>query len=367
MNYRERVLTVLRGGVADRVPWFADLDYWVFSMEKRGERPPGFRQSPEYLELHRELDIGFYLQGYWPFRTLCDGSIEIEEGWEDNIRYRRIHTPVGDLEEQWKYLAVSFSESPYVHLVKDVADLRTIRYWHEHTYYEPNYGRAVWLGDNVGDLGVVLCYVPRSPLMQMVVEYAGLTTTVDLWINAHEELTETLAVIEEAHNRAAELSLASPAECLMIPENLSAEMIGRRLFDEYMREYETRWNERIRQAGKFSFVHMDGTLRGLIGAVASTGFRVIEAFTPAPVGNVDVREIRQMVEPQTIMWGGIPGAFFSPVMSEEDFETHVRLVLDVMTTHPGFVLGVADQVPPDALYHRVKRVSKLVEERLMNI
>jgi hypothetical protein len=367
MNYRERVLTVLRGGVADRVPWFADLDYWVFSMEKRGERPPGFRQSPEYLELHRELDIGFYLQGYWPFRTLCDGSIEIEEGWEDNIRYRRIHTPVGDLEEQWKYLAVSFSESPYVHLVKDVADLRTIRYWHEHTYYEPNYGRAVWLGDNVGDLGVVLCYVPRSPLMQMVVEYAGLMTTVDLWINAHEELTETLAVIEEAHNRAAELSLASPAECLMIPENLSAEMIGRRLFDEYMREYETRWNERIRQAGKFSFVHMDGTLRGLIGAVASTGFRVIEAFTPAPVGNVDVREIRQMVEPQTILWGGLPGAFLSPVMSEEDFETHVRFVLDVMTTHPGFVLGVADQVPPDALYHRVKRVSKLVEERLMNI
>ena len=367
MNSRERVLTVLRGGVADRVPWFADLDYWAFSMEKRGERPPGFRQSPEYLEFHRELNIGFYLQGYWPFHAVYDGGVEIEEGWEGDVRYRRIHTPVGDLEEQWKYLSVSFSESPHVHLVKDASDLKIIRYWHQHTHYQPDYERATWLVDNLVDLGVVLCYVPRSPLMQLVVEYAGLPTVIDLWVNAHEELTETLAMMEQAHDRAAELSLASPAECLMIPENLSAEMIGRRLFNEYMRAYETKWNERIRQAGKFSFVHMDGTLRGLIGEVASTGFRVIEAFTPAPVGNVDVRDIRQMVEPQTILWGGIPGAFFSPVMSDEDFETHVRLVLDVMTTHPGFVLGAADQVPPDGLYHRVKRVAELVEERVMNI
>jgi hypothetical protein len=112
---------------------------------------------------------------------------------------------------------------------------------------------------------------------------------------------------------------------------------------------------------------MDGTLRGLIGPVASTGFRVIESFTPAPIGNVDVTEVRAMVEPDTVLWGGMPGAYFSPVVSDEEFEAHLNKVLDVMTTHPGFVLACADQVPPDGLAERVLRVAEAAENREMRI
>ncbi|MCZ7545180.1 MAG: hypothetical protein M5R40_17385 [Anaerolineae bacterium] len=258
-------------------------------------------------------------------------------------------------------------ESPQVHFVKDVSDLAVLRYWIEHTRYAPDYDRARWLQANVGDLGVVLCYLPRSPLMQMVTEYAGIQTVVELWAGAHDEFTETLSLMEHNHDQAAAVALASPAECLMIPENLSAEMIGRRLFEAYMRGYETKWNARIRAAGKFSFVHMDGTLKGLIGPVASTGFNVIESFTPMPVGNVGIAEIRGMVEADTILWGGIPGAFFSPVVSDAAFDAHVNAVLDVMTTQRGFVIAGADQVPPDGLYDRVRRVADIVESRVMRI
>ncbi len=367
MNYRERVLTVLRGGIPDRVPWFADFDYWAVSLERRGVRPPGFRQSPEYLDWHRELNTGFYLQGYWPFHIISDDTVRIEEGQDDDIRYRRVHTPVGTIEEQWKYLDVSFSESPYKHFVEEVADLKPLRYWHEHMSFEPNYARAQWVAENVGDLGITLCYVPRSPFMQMVAEFAGIMNIIDIWSEAPDEFTETLEVIRHAHDQAAALAVASPAECLMIPENLSAEMVGRRFFELFLREYETIWNTRIREAGKFSFVHMDGTLRGLIGPVASTGFTVIEAFTPAPVGNADVAELRAMVEPGTVLWGGIPGAYFSPVTSDEQFEAHMKHVLDVMTTQPHFVLGCADQVPPDGLESRVRRVAELAESREMRL
>jgi hypothetical protein len=144
-------------------------------------------------------------------------------------------------------------------------------------------------------------------------------------------------------------------------------MVGRKFFETYMRDFETYWNRRIREAGKFSFVHMDGTLRGLVGPVASTGFTVIESFTPAPVGNVEVTEIRDMVGPGTVLWGGMPGAFFSPVTSDEDFEAHLNHVLDVMTTQPGFVLGCADQVPPDGLADRILRIAEVVERREMRI
>jgi hypothetical protein len=367
MNIRERVLTVLRGGIPDRVPWLADFDYWAQSLERRGLRPDGFRRSPEYLDWHRELNTGFYLQGYWPFRIVPDGTVTIEEGQDGDIRYRRVITPVGSLEEQWLFLHTSYSEAPHKHFVEDVSDLKALRYWHEHIRYEPDYERAQWVKDHVGDQGVTLCYAPRSPFMQMVAEYAGIVNIVNIWYAAPGEFTETLNIMRRAHDQAAEIALASPAECLMIPENLSAEMVGRRFFENYLRDYETYWNTRIREAGKFSFVHMDGTLRGLIGPVASTGFRVIESFTPAPVGNVDVTEVRAMVEPDTVLWGGMPGAYFSPVVSDEEFEAHLNRVLDVMTTHPGFVLACADQVPPDGLAERVLRVAEAAENRAMRI
>ena len=54
----------------------------------------------------------------------------------------------------------------------------------------------------------------------------------------------------------------------MIPENLSSEVVGKRLYKKYVRAARQHWAQRIRDAGKFSFVHMDGTLRGLIREVA---------------------------------------------------------------------------------------------------
>ncbi len=363
MTLRERVLTVLRGGVPDRVPWFADLDYWADAMEQRGERPPGFRRSAAYLDFHRKLNAGFYLQGYWPFRALYNEDVQVNEWTEGIFTHRRVQTPLGMLEGRWRFSPVSCSTAPSRYMVQDASDLASLRYWLEHTRYEPDYALARWRAAHVGDLGVVLAYLPRSPLMKMVVEYAGIVKTVELWVDARSELEAALAAIEAAHDRAAAIALASPAECLMIPENLSAEMIGPRLFEAYMRPYQTRWNRRIREAGKFSFIHMDGTLRGLLGPVASTGFSVIEAFTPAPVGNMDIAEMRERVEPDTVLWGGIPGAFFSPTCSDAAFDAHVHAMLDVMTTQPGFVLGVADQVPPDGLYARVKRVAEIVESR----
>jgi hypothetical protein len=106
---------------------------------------------------------------------------------------------------------------------------------------------------------------------------------------------------------------------------------------------------------------MDGTLRGLIREVASTGFRVIEAVTPAPVGDVAMREMAVYAGPGPILWGGIPGVYFTPLVSDTEFERMVRDVLSVMTSEPRYVLGVADQVPPDGLRRRVAQVAELVE------
>jgi hypothetical protein len=114
-------------------------------------------------------------------------------------------------------------------------------------------------------------------------------------------------------------------------------------------------------AGKRSLIHMDGTLKGLIGAVAATGFDIIEAVTTAPVGDMTIGEIADAVRGPTIIWGGLPGAMLAPKTSGADFYLHVIETLGVMKSEPRFVLSVADQVPPDGLLDRVGAVGELCD------
>ena len=142
MTERERILTLLRGGKPDRVPWCGDLDYWATALVGRGQKPQGFQRSPQYLDWHLDLGVGFYLQGYFPFQTIIE-NCKVEEWKAGHKRYRRIVTPKGTLRECWQWMPDDFTEGPIEHLVKSVADLPAYRFVHANTRYEPDYGFAV--------------------------------------------------------------------------------------------------------------------------------------------------------------------------------------------------------------------------------
>lgn len=360
MSMRERALAVLRGQQPDRVPWFGDLSYWIYWLESTGQLPEQYRGDGIY-QLHRDLGVGFYLQGYFPYKTIYQG-VEIRHQVEDGVRVSTIETPVGTVREVWKHLPESFTWGPQEHFVKNAEDLKVIRWWYEHTRYEPDYELAAHRCKVLGDNGLVMCYLPRSPMMQMVAELAGIEATTYALLDAPEELEETMEVLRAKADEAAALALESPAECLMIPENLSSEVVGKQLFHRFMEPYEICWNRKIDEAGKYSYVHMDGTMRGLIRETSAAGFRVLEALTPAPVGDIPFGEIQNWVQPDTVIWGGVPGAYFTDVVTDQEFDAFVIEVLEVMKRRPRYVLGVADQVPPGARWERIHRVGELVEQ-----
>ncbi len=362
MNDRERILAILSGRRPDRVPWFGDLAYWAAALRAQGKLPEKEPGAAGYIEWHRRLGVGYYLQGYFPFRTTYDSGVRVREERAGHVTRRVLETPVGRLEEEHTYLPESYTSAPTRHLVRSPEDLRVLRYVLEHTVYQPDYEEARLRAANVGGAGVALCYLPKSPFMHMVALLAGIETVVGLACDAPEEFAATLEVMEARHDEAAALAVASPAECLMIPENLSAEVVGPDFFERHMRRYQEKWTRRIREAGKFSFIHMDGRLRGLLREEGSVGFTVLEALTPEPIGDVPIGELRELAGPGPILWGGLPGSYFTPLVSEAEFERHVIEVLGVCRRDGRMVLGVADQVPPDGLESRVRLVAELAEE-----
>jgi hypothetical protein len=364
MTERRRVLALLSGGTPDRVPWFGDLDYWATALIGRGERPADFKASDAYIDWHRDLRCGYYLQGAFPFRAIVEGC-GVTEWREGDARRRRIETPRGTLTETWTWLAESFAEAPTERLVKSAGDLAAYRSLFENTHYKPDYDFAWKRRRQVGEAGIVLCYLPKSPFMQMVALDAGIVAVAEIVADAPDELAETLAVVRGAHDVAAGLALSSPAEVLMIPENLSSEVVGPKFYERYMREYHETWCAEIAEAGKYSCIHLDGTLKGLLRQVAGAGFTFIEAMTPAPVGDLAVEKWAGWAgaaDTRTVFWGGLPGVYFTEHVSDEEFDRHTKAILEVMRSEPRYVLGVADQVPPDGLERRIRRVAELADK-----
>jgi hypothetical protein len=362
MTLRERALTVLGGKAPDAVPWFGDLDYLATSLVARGLRPRGFPRSDDYIRWHESLGVGYYLQGYFPFSCEYAGCGVTE--WHDgDRRYRSIETPRGTLRECWRHLPASFTEAPVEHLVKSEEDIPAYAFMMENARYAPDYAFARTRAAQVGSAGLTLAYMSKSPLMQMVALDAGIEAVSILALTAESAFDGVMEVLTESLGRACAIALEAPVDVLMIPENLSSEMVGKRFFERYMRGFQQTWSDRIRARGKFSCIHMDGTLRGLLREEASLGLSFIEAMTPSPVGDLPVEEWKGFAgESSSVFWGGIPGSYFTPIVSDDEFDRHVRHVLSVMRREPRYVLGIADQAPPDTLERRLLRVRELVDE-----
>lgn len=382
-SIRENLLKLLKGSMPEGLPWFSDLTYWHFAMAQKHELEKKYLGFAGLLNLHRDLETGFYLQGYEPyiprykncevyeverqigsedFASLYHGSKIIKSEKDNNNIIRKIVTKKGKIDEEWQYSLQTFSWAPTKYLINSIEDLKVFKYWVENTSYVPDYERAYMVKELVGDIGCVLCYQPRSPFMQLIVLFSGISNVVNLMMEDGKLFAETIEVLKSKSDEAAEIVLRSPAEFIMIPENLSSEMVGKKFYEEYLRQYETEWCSKIKSNGKYSFIHMDGSLKGLLKEVSSAGFSVIEAMTPAPVGDLEVSEFDNYIRGDTVMWGGLPGALFIPSFDDEKFEEFVVQVIKIMVLNPRYVLGIGDQLPPDGIIERVKVVSELVNK-----
>ncbi len=376
---RNRVLSILKGETPDRLPWFGDLSYWHFSMSRRGTLEKKYTGFEGLLNLHRDLNVGYYLQGYFPFITEYNNcsvteversasgydnskGVKIIEDKDNKDFITEISTPLGTIKEKWPYLPDSFTWAPKEYLIKTEQDLKVFKYWLDNTSYKFDYEKALKVKEEISDIGLNVCYQPRSPLVRLMIMYIGVNNTINFMMDYKKLFYEVIKVLEYRSDEAAEITLNSPAEIIMIPENLSSDIVGKNFFEEYLRPYEEKWNKKIKSRGKYSLIHFDGYLKGLLKEVSSTGFSIIEAMTPKPAGDLEVSEFRDYVGDDTICWGGIPGGYFTPLVSNREFEEFILKVIKIMVSEPKYVLGIADQIPPDGIIERVKVVSDFVEK-----
>jgi uroporphyrinogen-III decarboxylase len=273
----------------------------------------------------------------------------------------RYETPVGSIESVQNYVSGMYCYAYEKHFVETIDDFRVMRFVFEHTTYAENYQEylsrdRLWGEDGIG---FAMAVASMAPMQKMLSRWAGVETTVLLCQDHPEEVSAAFTAIEDCQEPLVEILAGSPAEVVILPENLASQVVGERFFRQFNMPYYARVVRRLHAAGKKVAIHIDGGLTPCLGLLSSCGFDIAEAVTPAPFGDIAVEDLRKVAGPDIIIWGGLPGGIFSRNYSDEYFEQYV---LNVLRNADGrFVLGVADQVPPDAEPRRIGRVRELVQ------
>ena len=144
------------------------------------------------------------MQGYFPYKQIISGC-KVNEWYDGHRHYKEISTPIGSVRECWEYIPTSFSEGPVEHFLKSGEDIPVMKYIYENTHFEPDYDIARLRKEQVGDQGVVLCYLPKSPFMHLMALEAGVMAVTMAALTNTDEFKDLLDTMKKAFDQAARL------------------------------------------------------------------------------------------------------------------------------------------------------------------
>ncbi len=348
--YLDNFLRLLAGERPGGVVWTADLSYWISGRQADGTADPAWKTECGYLELHRSLGVMpyYYYERFWTGRAIYDATVHERVETAGPVTVHRWETPVGTLREESCYLPESACTGVTRHPVRTATDLDILIYLLEHRRLEPDnladyrQRRELWAGyDGLPCLGL-----PRSPLSALAYEWAGIEALTFLILDEPDRVGRVLALMEAQEAPVMEAVCEAAPPLVHFPDNLSSDNLTG-FYDEYLGPTHRRRLAKLHAAGVKAAVHLDGTVRGLLPKLAAAGFDAVEALTPQPAGDLTPAEMRRLADrSDLILWGGVPGALFPAPTDWPRLNRHLDELLEAWAGQP-FVVGVADQVPPD--------------------
>jgi len=353
----------LKGEIPDKIVWAADLSYWMEGRRADGTARAEWFTERGFLELHREHGVFpyYYYPKFCAFTEQYDEPVTIERQARGNITLQRITCPTGELTSQSAWLPESCCSGTTKHFIENERDLdifldllqyRRLAVANLDDYRERLAAWEAW--DGVPGLAL-----PRSPLAALTAEWAGVENTVYLLLDCEEKVRAAMNLLEEQEAPILDAVCALAPPIVHFIDNLSSENLTG-LYDDFMADRHRARLRRLHAAGTAGVVHLDGTVKGLLPKLAKVGFDAVEALTPQPAGDLDLAEMRALVEgTNTILWGGVPGVMFAPPYTWQDMRRHVERLLEAWLGHP-FIIGVADQVPPDGDISFCKKIAEMI-------
>ena len=391
MNHRERTLAAIRGEPTDQIPWAPRMDLWYVAQKARGTLPPklvglntaqladafgvGCRSlSVDILFTEPALEdplLGLGIQNYsdFPYRVELRGlSANVRK--EGDLIHTSIRTPAGEvtmlleLNDEMRREGITV---PFVrkYPIQSVDDLEAVAQVFEHLVVTPTPEGYAKFRQRVGDSGLAIaqCLSCASPMQMIFYSLMEKQEFIYLYADDRTAVTALAKRMEPYYNQVIAAAAACEAETVLCGVNFDQNLTWPTFFEEEISPWLQRVRDRMHAAGKFVISHTDGENHLLLPLYRKAAFDVAESVCPRPMTRCTLKELREGMGPGITIWGGLCScAFLRDSMDDAAFKAYLDKTFSELGDARRLILGVSDNVPPDADLNRLTRVKDRIRE-----
>lgn len=366
MTNRQRLLAIMDGKSPDRIPWIPRLLIWHTAHSRLGTLPARF-EGLTLRQIERELGMGTPAREGRIFATEQTGDVETSSTQEGQSTLTTYRTPVGSVTTRCQHSVelerVGLPSLEIEHMLKGREDFAVVEYLLQHTSYRPTPQAYLDYEEEIGEDGYPLVAAGDCPFHYFLQKLAGYQNAYYLLADYPQEVEHLLNTMEEFDRQHLwPLVAESSARLILHGLHLDSMLTPPPYFERYITPYYQDFSALLHQRDKKLCMHADNDSRLILKHLEEAGFDMAETFTTQPQVSCTLEEARQAWDTRLIIWGAVPSVILEPTYSQEDFEAYMRQVFRTVAPGDAFILGVADNIMPGALLHRLERIDEMVQE-----
>jgi hypothetical protein len=133
------------------------------------------------------------------------------------------------------------------------------------------------------------------------------------------------------------------------------------IFEEYAVPFYQEAQKIVHAKDKIFEAHWCGRTQNLLGLVSGCRLDVVEAIVTKPMAALTLPDALELLEGEVVLQGGIPAVqVCNEGGSYDDFVRYMEEEILPLKGRNGFILGMSDNVPPNADFSRVEKVAVLI-------
>jgi len=357
MTIRERILAVYRNQMPDKVP------FGIYSR---------YQRSGEVERLARNSGLG--ILSFYPVVSLLappwhvhpgyiseikNSTFNISNKWNAGklIEVRSIETPVGTISQHIikdPSYGSDWVDKPYINSEEDY---KIMQYVVENTVFESQEKAIYQKMKDLGEDGVLLGRVDRSPYQKLLIELVSPEQfLMDIYINP-APIEELMQVIDSRLDEQFDMALNSKVDVIWQPDNVTSDTTPPDIFSKYHLPYYKKNGFKCKQAGKVYTVHIDGKAKALSEQIGNVPINVIESFSIPIMGGDMTIEEALAVWPDKVLCPNFPSS-----LSLEDENSIINHINDMKLSFGKrpFMIQISEDIEIDKYDHVLKALSKIM-------
>jgi hypothetical protein len=344
MTPRQRVLAVLRGERADRVPFTV---YECMIPQCAVER----RLRNEGLCI-----VNRSQEGYSSHTPNCPRETHTySEGGRRLVR-TVTHTPAGDISIVVQ--PAGFTNWTIEREFKGPEDYERLLFIVRDKVYRPAYEGHRWAEGWMGEDVILRGGIGSNPLHR-IMGWMGLETFAVEWHERRDEILKLEAAMRERKREVYRIVADSPITHANYGGNEVPEVMGRERFRDFVLPLLNEAAEAFHEKGKLLGSHLDGNNRPWADLVAGSGLDYVEAFTPAPDTDMTLANALE-AWPDKVLWINFPSSLH--LASVERIKQAAREFVELGRQSGRVIIGITEDMPPERWQQNLLAISEMVNE-----